>query len=151
LLKSCGEPNNATFGVIHGDLNVSNFYAKDNILWIFDFDQAHKNWFGFDIGVVLRMSRFFDESGIAPGFNGDRFRKIFLDAYTDTATGMVKSGHLKEDILAGFELYREFAHTAVAVYILFQAQNGKQFETAIISFCELIQKGFQYKFGTPAQ
>jgi Ser/Thr protein kinase RdoA (MazF antagonist) len=146
FLKSLGEPTDATYGVVHGDLNVSNYFADGNELYIFDFDQVQMNWFGADVGVILQMSRVFDDMKWCPDFDGDRFRKLFLDAYKSVATGLVEAGHLEPEKLQGWEAFREFYHCSVAVDILFQAENGKEFETAITSFCEVVVKRFQEKY-----
>jgi len=157
FLTSCGEKHDSVYGVIHGDLNVSNYFAEESTeadrlptLWIFDFDQAHHNFFGFDIAVVLQMVRFFEEDGLGlgeiEGFNADRFRDTFLTAYRGVFPAMVEAGHMEPHMLMGFELYREFFHAAVAVDILFQAENGKVFENSITAFCEVVVKRFQSKF-----
>jgi len=143
--------------VIHGDLNVSNFFSEETstvdlpTLWVFDFDQMHRNWFGFDIGIVfgqIQMLHFFQEisfygKSTLEGFDADRFRKIFLESYREVSGDVP---YLEPRQLEGFELYREFHHTALAVDVLFQVENGKQFEAAITGICELMVKGFRSKY-----
>lgn len=145
------------FSIIHGDLNVSNYCAElatttdeKPKLWLFDFDQLHHNYYGFDVAVVLHTVRFFEEDGLGigpiEGFDANRFRHLFLKAYGDAFPAMVEAGHLQPDILQGFELYRHYYHTAVAVDILFQAENGKKFEESITGFCKIVVDKFQQKY-----
>jgi len=148
FLERCGEPTTNTYGIIHGDINVSNFFALRDTLYVFDFDEVQMNWFGSDIAVVLRASRYFDETGLVEGFNGDRFRKTFLDAYKESSEVMLNTGHLEDDMLNGFYLYREFYYASLAVDILHQARNNvKHFEPFIKSYCEEKVKRFHCKFG----
>ncbi|KAL9645296.1 hypothetical protein ABK040_002496 [Willaertia magna] len=161
LEQTCGDKSNRmTFGVNHGDLNISNFFAEflnnnenSNLpnIYVFDFDQIQHNFFGFDIGVILQSVKFFEDDGLGigkiEGFNPEQYRKDFLDAYKESNPNLVKEGHLSEEMLEGFILYREFYHAGVAVDILFQSQNGKEFEAAIIGFCEIVVKRLRNKFG----
>jgi Ser/Thr protein kinase RdoA (MazF antagonist) len=176
FLASCAEPHDSVYGVIHGDLNISNFFAEELSepepeekgttkrereltgigsqgqllprIWLFDFDQVHHNWFGFELGVVLQMVQLFvDKNGWGgkpiEGFDPDRFREVFLAAYRAAFPAMVEAGHLEPRMLKGVELYREFYQASVAVDILFQAEAGKRFDTFITSFCQLLVDRFK--------
>ncbi|KAG2393403.1 hypothetical protein C9374_006934 [Naegleria lovaniensis] len=157
------------FGVIHGDINVSNYFAAEKTseqahaqVWIFDFDQVQHNFFGCDLAVVLQMIRFFEDDGLGigkiEGFDADRFRTVFLQAYKETCPhGMIEEGHLDTHHLKHFEMFREFYHTSVAVDILFRHEHASQgddstgqpmvqFEESIISFCKLAVNRLQNKF-----
>eukprot|EP01102_Stenamoeba_stenopodia_P012389 TRINITY_DN3908_c0_g1_i1.p1 TRINITY_DN3908_c0_g1~~TRINITY_DN3908_c0_g1_i1.p1 ORF type:complete len:415 (-),score=102.01 TRINITY_DN3908_c0_g1_i1:181-1425(-) len=167
FLRSCddafvgGGNKDAVYGVIHGDLNVSNFFVQETAassststalpkLWLFDFDQVHHNWFGFDLGVVLQGVQFFEDMKWidASRYRPERFRELFLTHYREANPEMVAAGHTEPEMLRGFEVFREFFHTAIAVDVLFKAQSGaKQFEASITGFCELLVKRFDSKFG----
>jgi Ser/Thr protein kinase RdoA (MazF antagonist) len=154
FLTSCGEPNDRVFGVIHGDFNITNFFAEDPhsiddlpTLWVFDFDQMHHNWFGYDIAVVLHQLHYFEENlfGNPPieGFEMDRFRKIFLDGYREVSGDVP---YLEPRQLEGFELFCEFCHSSLAVDVLFKVESGKQFEASITGICELLVKRFESRY-----
>jgi len=174
FLASLGDKNSndAIYGVIHGDLNVSNFFSEtltsttktdganpsaessgDSLprLWLFDFDQAHHNWFGFDLGVVLQGVQFFEDmKWIDPSrYNPTRFREIFLREYRKANPAMVAAGHTEPEMLKGFEEYREFFHTAIAVDLLFKAKTAvRQVEPSIVGFCELLAQRFISKYSS---
>ncbi len=161
FLASCGAPHASVYGVIHGDLNPSNFWSEkvtshhhhqqqQEKLWVFDFDQVHHNWFGFELGMILQMVRFFEEMKWADGFDGDKFTEIFLAAYREAYPPMAEAGHMEPEKLEGWQLYREFFQAAVAVDILFQVQEkGKQFEDSIVSFCRILAERFTKRNASP--
>ncbi|KAL0477288.1 hypothetical protein AKO1_005448 [Acrasis kona] len=155
FVKSCGQSSDSTFGIIHGDLNISNYFTKraddKTDLWVFDFDQVHQNWFGYDIGVVLHMIQFFEENSSnmkIENFDAKSIRSAFLSGYAKNFTPMVDEGHLEPSMLNGFELLREYSHTAIAVDILFQVSVGKKFEESIVSFCKLCSERFENKYAS---
>lgn len=42
------------FGVIHGDINASNFYVKDDLdLSVFDWDQTERGWYAYDLAQMI--------------------------------------------------------------------------------------------------
>jgi Ser/Thr protein kinase RdoA (MazF antagonist) len=149
FIRSCGTPNDTVFGVIHGDANLTNIFAEDTnstelpTLWLFDFDQMHHNWFGFDLGVILHQLHYFEEHLFGQfdieGFEANRFRKVFLDGYRQVAGDVP---YLEPRQVEGFELFVEFCHTCLAVDVGFQVENGKQFEASITGICELLVKRF---------
>jgi len=144
FLESLGAPNADVYGPIHGDFNVSNFLVQQGEtsettdFYVFDFDQVQMNWLGFDIGVVLKMVHFFEENKWFPNFSAAHFTKVFMAEYEKYAPeGIIKAGHTTPAMLQNWIDYREFYHTGVAVDILFQVENGKQFEANIVNFCKL--------------
>ncbi|KAL9649503.1 hypothetical protein ABK040_000742 [Willaertia magna] len=149
--------NRFTYGVNHGDLNIFAEFLNNEEeqllpnINVFDFDQIQHNYFGNDIGVILHGAAFFEDDGLGigkiEGFNADQYRNVFLDAYRESNPELVKEGHLDKEMLEGFSLYREFYHAGVAVDILFQSENGKKFEAAIVGFCEIVVKRLRNKFG----
>lgn len=42
-----------SYGLIHSDLHNWNFYVYDGRLYVFDTDDCHYNWLGYDIGIPL--------------------------------------------------------------------------------------------------
>ncbi len=133
FLDSLGKPTDATYGVIHGDLTLENYFAHGDQIYLFDFDQMHVNWYGADIGCVLTWARFFDEMGYVQGFDFERYKNVFLDAYKKVNTGMNEAGHLEQNKLEGFELYREWYNSTICVGAMIQHEKGERhFEQAII-------------------
>ena len=139
------------YGIVHGDINVSNYFAKvqpeGTKLWIFDFDQVHNNYFGHELGVVLHTVTFFENDGLGigkiEGFDGDRFRELFLNAYKNAYPPMAK--YLDVESLKKFELLRAFYHTSIAADILYlktENPESKNFEEAIIGFCQIVVDKF---------
>lgn len=58
MLKGNEEPkiskDNENFGVIHGDLNVSNYYVReDGELSVFDWDQTQRAWYLYDLAQCI--------------------------------------------------------------------------------------------------
>jgi hypothetical protein len=72
----------------------------------------------------------------------NNFRKLFLESYVEAYPELKEAGHFEPGMLKGFEQYHEFYHISVAVDILFQSENGKVFEKAITTFCEVLVKQF---------
>ena len=155
FLASLGEKESSLYGVIHGDLNPGNFFFQEegDEVWIFDFDQAHHNWFGFDLGVVLQMVQFFVDTGIGgplEEFDGEQFKKIFLEAYREAYPPMDQKGHLTPTHLKGFYAYREFYVSAVMNDIVWQAnkqegEGGKRFGEAMVNMCKMQLERFKTK------
>ena len=105
------------------------------------------------MGVVLKMVRFFEDDGLGigpiEGFNGDRFRELFLSAYKLANPSMEQFMDTKSLLM--FETYHEFYHTAIAADILYiheRDPEAKKFEAAIISFCQLAVDRVSKKFLT---
>lgn len=58
VLKGNSEPSipkdNENFGVIHGDLNVSNYFVRDDgVLSVFDWDQTQRAWYLYDLAQCI--------------------------------------------------------------------------------------------------
>jgi Ser/Thr protein kinase RdoA (MazF antagonist) len=43
------------YGLVHGDLNPTNFHVNDGQLTLFDFDDCAYNWFINDIAIALPL------------------------------------------------------------------------------------------------
>jgi Ser/Thr protein kinase RdoA (MazF antagonist) len=64
---AAGDPSR--FGVLHGDLNVSNFFLVEGApptLSVFDWDQACRGWFEYDIAHTMLTSVMLAEGGSLP-------------------------------------------------------------------------------------
>ena len=71
-----------TYGIVHSDLHHGNFHYHDNIIYPFDFDDCHYNWFTFDISIPLfyaMRSAEIDENDIS---YAGRFIKLFIEGYS---------------------------------------------------------------------
>jgi len=57
-------PTVESYGLVHCDVNPTNFYVNDGQITLFDFDDCAYNWFINDIAVALPMySDLFAEEG----------------------------------------------------------------------------------------
>jgi Ser/Thr protein kinase RdoA (MazF antagonist) len=43
------------YGLVHGDLNPTNFHVNDNQITLFDFDDCAYKWFINDIAIALPL------------------------------------------------------------------------------------------------
>jgi len=64
-----------TYGLVHGDMVLSNFRVRDGRIIAFDFDDCCYNWFSFDIAVALISIRELPRKYRLPYF------EIFINAY----------------------------------------------------------------------
>ncbi len=48
-------PTTDDYGLVHGDLNPTNFHVNDGQLILFDFDDCAYNWFINDIAIALPL------------------------------------------------------------------------------------------------
>jgi aminoglycoside phosphotransferase (APT) family kinase protein len=70
------------FGVIHGDVNPSNFYVDDHgRLDVFDFDQTQRAWFLYDLAQPIWAVRMASRGGV-PGLTGDNAPRLDEAAFT---------------------------------------------------------------------
>jgi amicoumacin kinase len=57
-------PTVESYGLVHGDMNTTNFHVKDGQITLFDFDDCAYNWFINDIAVAMPLySDMFAEEG----------------------------------------------------------------------------------------
>lgn len=72
-----------SYGLIHGDINVGNFYINDNGITVFDFDECQYSWFVEDIAIQLFyiIYVFLDDSIDERQAQASRFMKNFIDGY----------------------------------------------------------------------
>lgn len=90
----------ANFGVIHGDINASNFYIKEDLdMCVFDWDMTQRGWYMYDLammvwGVTMTELGGFPMSGAKiPGIDTELYTKWLCEGY-----GGVNPQHLKEAV-----------------------------------------------------
>lgn len=73
------------YGILHGDLNVSNFFLVDGDdgprLSIFDWDQVQRGWYEYDLAQAMLAVRMLAEAGAMPA--GDPVPEANLPAFCD--------------------------------------------------------------------
>jgi hypothetical protein len=105
------------FGVIHGDLNNTNIFIKDDgTLNVFDWDQSQKGWFLYDLAmpvwaVTMLVCAGFPMSGAkVDNLDLDRFTEWICDGY-DPKTD--REG-LKQCVRVKRDFYERFCRRAQA-------------------------------------
>jgi Ser/Thr protein kinase RdoA (MazF antagonist) len=84
--------NKDTFGLIHDDLNPTNFFVQNNEITVFDFDDCCYNWFVSDIATAIPYySKMFRRDDWRVQFI--KFFRLFIDGYK-------KKNCLKPEMLA---------------------------------------------------
>ena len=71
------------FGLIHGDINVGNFFVDDNHITLFDFDECQNSWYVEDIAIQLfyTVYVFCDDSIEERQKKATEFMQHFLKGY----------------------------------------------------------------------
>lgn len=112
----------ARFGLIHGDVNPSNYYFDDaaGMLWVFDWDQLQRAWFLYDVAQPIWGVALLSGAGSpvdrkpVPEADVDRFTHILVDAYERESNGpRVDRAELQRMVLLRRELYARFCARAV--------------------------------------
>jgi Ser/Thr protein kinase RdoA (MazF antagonist) len=72
-----------SYGLIHGDINVGNFFMNDEGITVFDFDECQYSWFVEDIAIQLFyiVYVFLDDSRDERQAQAYRFMKNFMKGY----------------------------------------------------------------------
>ncbi|MCJ8010821.1 phosphotransferase [Paenibacillus sp. KQZ6P-2] len=72
-----------TYGLIHGDINVGNFFVDGEIITLFDFDECQYSWFVEDIAIQLFYMVYvvLDDSLEERHVQARRFLEHFLKGY----------------------------------------------------------------------
>jgi len=137
-LNSIPKTSNS-FGVVHGDLNLSNFFVEKGEqlrLWLFDFDQIQTNYFGCDIAVAITGARFlykFGWAGKPLNFDISKYEESFLRGYES------EYQKVDRDELDIFVDWRELYNTSISLDILDKIANNKEeFDESISSFVKLL-------------
>lgn len=73
-----------SYGLIHGDINVGNFFLKDEEIIVFDFDECQYSWFVEDIAIQLFyiIYIYLDDSKEERKDQTYRFMKNFMKGYS---------------------------------------------------------------------
>lgn len=76
--------NHKNFGLIHGDINVGNFFVDDNRITLFDFDECQNSWYVEDIAIQLFYTVYVlcDDSIEERHKKAVEFMQHFLRGYT---------------------------------------------------------------------
>ena len=71
------------FGLIHGDINVGNFFVDNNHITLFDFDESQNSWYVEDIAIQLfyTVYVFCDDSIEERQKKATEFMQYFLKGY----------------------------------------------------------------------
>lgn len=77
------DKDNDSYGLIHGDINVGNFFVDQGSITLFDFDECQYSWFVEDIAVQLYylVYVFGDDSLDERNIQCQRFMEYFLKGY----------------------------------------------------------------------
>lgn len=113
---SLDEKDADSFGVIHGDVNPSNFYVDDQgRLDVFDFDQTQRGWFLYDLAQPIFAVRMAARGGI-PGLTGDNLPRLDEEAFTEAICRgygePVDREALARCVLLRREMYERFCRRA---------------------------------------
>lgn len=90
-LQQPGVPHGLHYGIIHGDINCSNFFWQEEakLLSVFDWDQTQQGWYLFDVAQACLTSVMLFEAGSLvdgsriPEANPDQFRRWIMEGYSE--------------------------------------------------------------------
>ncbi len=117
--KTASDP--AHFGLIHGDVNPSNYYWDSTITMpcMFDWDQLQQSWFLYDLSASIwcvvmlhRAGSPIDRSPV-PQANSELFTTWLLEGYESDGEGVVDRAALHRMVMIRRELYVRFCRRAV--------------------------------------
>jgi Ser/Thr protein kinase RdoA (MazF antagonist) len=118
--KTVSDP--AYFGVIHGDVNPSNYYwdAAVKMPCMFDWDQLQRSWFLYDLSasvwtvVMLKRAGSPIDRSAVPQANSVLYTTWLLEGYESEGEGVVVDrAALQRMVMIRRELYRIFCRRAV--------------------------------------
>lgn len=120
VMKGITEPkipkDTQNFGVIHGDLNLTNMFVKDDgTINVFDWDQSQKGWFLYDLamplwGVTILSCCGIPMSGAKVDIDIERFTGWLCEAYDPN----LDRECLKQCIRVKRDFYERFCKRAQA-------------------------------------
>ena len=112
----------AQFGLIHGDINPSNYFwdAAVGMPCMFDWDQTQRSWFLYDLSAPVwfvvcleRPGSPFHHSAV-PEANAELYTAWLLEGYeSDGERGIVDREALQRMVVIRRELYRRFCRRAI--------------------------------------
>ena len=130
------------FGLIHGDINPSNYFWVTNTKMpcMFDWDELQNSWFLYDLSAPIwfvmcleRPNSPFHPTPV-PQANSELFTTWLLEGYElDGEHGTVDRAALKRMVLIRRELYKRFARRAV---------NELPADHWLVKFCEAVNVFF---------
>jgi len=109
------------YGVLHGDLNVSNFFyvEEEDILSVFDWDQVQQGWFLWDLAQAeLGVYMLYEAGAVVSGepvpqANPEFFRKCLVEGYESVdGSGVVDTYRLDRMVLLRKSFYERFCRKA---------------------------------------
>ncbi|CAF1308999.1 unnamed protein product [Rotaria sordida] len=119
-MKTASDP--AHFGLIHGDVNPSNYYWDSTIGMpcMFDWDQLQQSWFLYDLSAPVRGVISLEQHGSpidrspVPQANSTLFTTWLLEGYkSDGDRVTVDRAALQRMVMIRRELYRRFCRKAL--------------------------------------
>lgn len=119
-IKASSDPNE--FGIIHGDLNLSNFFylREERTLSVFDWDQTQRSWYLFDISQALLAVVMLQEAGSViegkaiPGIDFLKFENTLVAGYESVAgLGSVNRSALSRMLGLRLSFYEKFCRQAI--------------------------------------
>ncbi|WP_108670458.1 phosphotransferase enzyme family protein [Peribacillus acanthi] len=72
--------NDSVYGLIHNDFHQGNFYVKNNVITLFDFDDCAYNWFAQDIAASIFHAYWQSQSFLQ---TEEPFSTYFIDPFFD--------------------------------------------------------------------
>ncbi|ORY05370.1 hypothetical protein K493DRAFT_376296 [Basidiobolus meristosporus CBS 931.73] len=117
--KTASDPKH--FGIIHGDVNPSNYYwdATIGMPCMFDWDQVQLSWFLYDLSapiwgvVTLELAGSPIDHSAVPQANSEQYTNWLLEGYEATGGNTVDREALRRMVAIRRELYRLFCKRAL--------------------------------------
>jgi hypothetical protein len=118
--KTVSDP--AYFGVIHGDVNPSNYYwdSAVGMPCMFDWDQLQRSWFLYDLAASIWTTVTLERAGspidrsAVPQANSELYTTWLLEGYESDGEGVVVDrAALQRMLMIRRELYRRFCRLAI--------------------------------------
>jgi Ser/Thr protein kinase RdoA (MazF antagonist) len=109
------------YGLIHGDVNLSNFYwhAEQGLPCMFDWDQVQKSWFVYDLSspvwtvVMLEGAGSPIDNAPVPQANVQQYTDWLLEGYESVTGHKVDREMLQRMINIRREFYKRFCQRAI--------------------------------------
>jgi len=109
------------YGIIHGDVNLSNFFYEEEktTLWVFDWDQIDRSWFLYDVaqsivGPVMQSMAGSMFDGKKLEINLKDMSEWMIGGYESTCeNGKVDREALKRMVRLRLAFYETFCRRAV--------------------------------------
>lgn len=111
-----------TYGLIHGDINISNFFWDEDadVMHMFDWDQLQTCWYAYDISSPIWTAVACKEGGNpadpskpVPDCNPEVYTEWLLEGYEGEGGEKVDREHLKRMLGLRRQLYKRFCARAV--------------------------------------